>query len=989
MKNVKNAFAKDVSGASMPWALWNWNGEITRADIEDQMAEFIAKGFGGVAIRPGRDMLPVYMSQEFIENFRCALEIAKQNKIAVRFADDLSLIYPGCADGIINKSRKLRAEYLVFEGEVTLPQGVAEGEIPIDPEYEYIAQAIRRGAKATIEVKQVTVPEGKDSFVWKAPGAEWSLLLYKKEPVYGPAGCGTFNVLNQKGVFSYIEDTLETLKSGISEYVQNNTFEGLITEMPALRPGGDAIYWDDDIAVKYKSRYKREFMPMLPALFLELPEAEKLRMQAYSFITDLIAERFTAVLESWAKKYRLSQWVLWPEIGIYKPENALVDAHIPTEPAISTLGLQNLDGSIVNSAVLRAVADANTNRFRRETLTVIGRNRSGIGCGLQDLKREIDLSLFAGPSRIIVDGFYANTEQRSGYRAPHNTAWYSPEWEHAKLLFTYSARAQEMLIGLQRSREVAVLNPSDAIMSDYIPSDVTAANIGLTRFRQTVDALTRLGKGFDIVTEELLLTCQLRVDGSFATTDRIRKGNYQALVVPHASFVTRSLLVYLEKLAVKGTTLVFIDELPKGTFEDGAAASVVTRIEKLSAPRRGSVSVIPAAQLEQPLAGINPDALIMRDTGESADIGVQVYHGEGGRLYMFHNTLENNEQAVTVSLLAEKFFTAIDIATGEMYEIEPQSVERNTARLRLSFTPLQTMFIAATPVKLAPPSPPQGHFNPFALPARSYRIIFKDNWEFEAVTPNVLPLSNWNVRMGISRESGQISHFYETTFEVKELPGSCMVIMNGMSKSNVPFQGVEISINGVRIDERYLDEDSPWLDSIPARMFGKYALCAEIGGDLTKGINRLSIRTTGSAVDPQTLVYPPMVVGYFGITKGSYGLAIDKQAVSAGHESWTKSGYPYMSGRARYSQIFEVPSDYDRLVLRFSNTSGTVYAKINDVDIGMQHWPPMELDVTSYCNVQRNKLQIEVVNTIDNTLRLSGRASGLKGEVYIDVYKMM
>jgi hypothetical protein len=47
----------------------------------------------------------------------------------------------------------------------------------------------------------------------------------------------------------------------------------------------------------------------------------------------------------------------------------------------------------------------------------------------------------------------------------------------------------------------------------------------------------------------------------------------------------------------------------------------------------------------------------------------------------------------------------------------------------------------------------------------------------------------------------------------------------------------------------------------------------------------------------------------------------------------------------------------------------------------------MELDITERCKAPRNDLSVEVVNTLDNALRLSGQPSGLTGEVYVDVYK--
>jgi hypothetical protein len=991
LKNVKNALVKPVGGAVAPWAMWIWNGVITESEIDRQLAALISAGFGGIAIRPGRDMFPVYMSQEFLDGFAHVCEVAHKHKVGVRLADDFSVIWPGGLDGLIGRSRKLQAEYLVFEREIAPAQGETEVEVAVDPAACYMAQAAKRSNKTllTSDVRQVAVPAGKASFKWKSPGPEWRLLLYRKEPVLGPTGVGAPNVLNQKVVFTYMQEVLETLKSAVSKYVPT-TFEGFITEVPALRPGGNAIYWDDDIAVKYKSRYKREFMNQLPALFLDTSSAERVRAQAHVFIANLIAERFAGPLDAWAKKYRLSQWLLWPETAVHKPAGALVDAFVPSEGAFPVVGLQNLDGSLENFALLRAAADVNANQYRRETVTVVGRNRTGAGGGLQDIKREVDMSLLAGPSKIIVDGVYFNTDQRNGYKAPCNPSWYSPEWAYAPLLCAYIARAQEMAAGgMHTSREVAVLHPATAIMGDYSPVAPTAAENGVARFRKTVDALCCYGKGFDVVTEDLLLTCMVRQNGEFATADRIRKGNYQALVVPYAPLVSRSLLVFLEKIATRGTTLVFIDEAPQGTYEDGITANVTLRIQKMTAPRRDNVSVIPPADLEHALASIKPEVAVMRESGESADVGVQVYHGEGGRMYLLHNILDSAEQNIVVDVQAEKFYAAVDCATGEIIEIEPAEVEKNTARLRLSLSPLQTMYIVASATKLSGGAKQHaGDFNPMALPPRSYRIIFKDQWEFESLTPNVLPLFNWNLRMGLRRDSGQISHAYETSFEAKEAAPGCMLIMDSMTHTTAPFQSIEITFNGVRMDDDPKNAPDPQrLEGYPAKIFGGKAQYFDLGAKVTRGMNHLTIRTTGNAIDPQTMLYPPMIAGNFAIVRGAQGLAIDKNPEFAGHDSWTKHGYPYMTGKARYTQTFEVPSDYDKLVLRFAKVSGTVYVKINDVDVGVLHWPPMELDVTQYCNAQRNRLSVEVVNTIDNVLKLSGRPSGLTGEVYIDVYK--
>ncbi|MCL2183573.1 MAG: hypothetical protein FWB85_08910 [Chitinispirillia bacterium] len=993
MKNVKNALAGTLSPTSLPWALWTWNGNISEDEVDAQAEALFAAGFGGIAVRPGRDMRPAYMSEEFLACLGRVLEAARKHKAGVRLADDFSVAWSGCIDDIIGESGKLRAEYLSLDREMAPAPSELEIEVLLDPALKYIAQAVRRINKTIhlSDVRDVLVPAGKTSFRWKAPGPEWRLLLYKLEPAAGPSGVGVMNVLNQKAVQSYIQNKLEVIKSAFSKYVPA-TFEGFITELPALRPGGGAIYWDSDIAVKYKSRYKREFMNQLPAMFLEAPAAERIRSQAYSFIANLIIERFSMVLDTWAKKFRISQWLLWPESAIYRTEGALIDAFVPTEGVLPALGLQNLDGSIENYPLLRAAADVNTNQFRRETVTVVGRSRSGFGASLQDIKREIDASLLAGPSRILIDGFYFNTDRRNTYKAPYNTWRLSPEWQYAPLLCAYSARAQEMIANMHSSREIAVLSPSTAIMGDYTPAAPAAANAGIARFRTAVNALGCLGKGFDVVTEELLLSCTVRQTGEFATADRIRKGNYQALVVPYAPLVTRSLLVFLEKIATKGTTLVFIDEAPKGTCEDGITVNVTQRIARLIAPRRENVYVMPASDLEIALANIKPEATLVRESGESPDTAMQVYHGEGGRLYVLHNVHDTAEQTLIAEIQPDKFYAAVDPITGEITEIEPVEIERSAVRLRITLSPLQTAFILAASAKITgnPKPPEREEFNPFTLPPRSYRIIFKEQWEFEPLSLNVLPLTAWSTKMGMSRLSGQITHLYETVFEAKEPIPKCVFVLDGLSKSSAPQQGLEVMFNGVRIDDilrKNPAETAFGPDCLPIKIFGPRALTFDISGRVMRGLNRISVRTTGSAIDPQTLIYPPIIIGDFAVAKGGHGLAADKHPLMAGHDSWTLHGYPFMTGRAKYCQTFEVPNEYDKLVLRFSKVSGTVYAKINDVDVGVLHWPPMELDVTKYCNVQRNRLEVEVVNNIDNVLNLNGKLSGLTGEVYIDVYK--
>jgi len=138
--------------------------------------------------------------------------------------------------------------------------------------------------------------------------------------------------------------------------------------------------------------------------------------------------------------------------------------------------------------------------------------------------------------------------------------------------------------------------------------------------------------------------------------------------------------------------------------------------------------------------------------------------------------------------------------------------------------------------------------------------------------------------------------------------------------------------------------------------------------------------------DPLAIVYPPLIAGTFSIIKGSAGWIISGLTPMVGHDSWTKYGYPYLSGAGVYKQIFELPGEYNRLVLRFSRVSDTIDVAVNGKPLRILSWQPMEIDITDLCESRRNELKVRVVNTLDNILRMTSRPSGLLGEVFVDVY---
>ena len=1002
-----------------PWAVWIWNLCITKDEIASQMAFFIEKGFGGVAIKAGRDMMPSFLSEEFFALFLFALQTAQRAKIGIRFAEDFSLPWNGAFDSIASKNRHLRAQCLVLEhSEIIHAKTVFEKKIA-DPQNAIVQIGKVENDKVIVsKTKTIPVTPEKDIVSWKALAGSWQVMIFRKKYAADPVCTYVPNAFREQTARSYVETVWEAFKKRFSKFMPL-TFEGFITEVPACLPADNSIPWDDDLVVKYRSKYKKNLIPLLPSLFFNSEAAHvKNRPHVYSFLAQSLHERFTLTLDKWCRKYRLSNWVLSAERPVQKAANMLRDCTAIPLQNFSSVGIQNQEGSDENAGIVRAMADANAKEFRRETITVIGRNRLGNAATLQSLKSEIDQNVLSGPSRIVLDGCFFSIDHRSYIKTPYNPSWYSPGADKLFLLCDYAARVKKLIGPLQLSRQVAILMPSNSIMADYLPSNDEAVRKGMLALHKTMDEMSHLNLDFDIISEEQLFSCSLFSNGEFNTPSKARKGNYQALLIPYSRLVSKNLFVYLEKMASKKSTIVFIDEPPQGTIDDGITPSFTSRVNKIVHSKSGRVYVSPASNLESMLTHIKSVVSVTVQGKKCPDIVASAGSAGSQTVYCLQNRSDSLDYFATVEVSEEKYFYFSDCATGETYEILDVQRKDDTCRINLNFSPRQTYFIIASSQKQAVTPLPKGkrhHINVIGTVQRNYRIVLKDQWQFSPCSLNVLPLAAWNTRIGLSREFGGYSHFYETYFEVKELPSMAVFSLCGVGGACAAIaqgeKSVEVNINGTRVNELGSltpagllslfpppapsqsltgaihapapaeHEHKPCLD-----LFCKNVLCFNVKDSLRKGLNRISIRTLGLVFDPMTITYPPLIAGTFNILKGSNGWVIDTQAPMVGHDSWTKYGYPYMSGCGTYKQVFEIPSDYNRLVLKFSQVSGPVSVALNTTKLGTYTWHPIEMDITDVCESKRNELSVSVMNTIDNIIRMNGRPSGLIGEAYLDVY---
>jgi hypothetical protein len=521
-----------------------------------------------------------------------------------------------------------------------------------------------------------------------------------------------------------------------------------------------------------------------------------------------------------------------------------------------------------------------------------------------------------------------------------------------------------------------------------------------------VHELECIGMDFDIVNEEMLESCSVFTSGEFAPANKIRKGNYRAIIIPQTRIISSGTLAFLEKIAQKNGLIVFIEEAPQGTIEDGNSPSVTSRIKKLFQSKKNNVKVLAYTALES-LTALIPSNPAVSATGKKCpDIFSSHSVMDGMDMFCLHNTSEFQDYFASVEFLEQKNIYVVDCTKGEFFELQETQKKENKSRINLTFLPKQTYFVLASPTKLQTTTLPKGKkplMNSLGGLQRNYCIMLKEQWQFNPASPNILPLANWNTRIGLSRESGGYSLFYEAYFEVRDIPDNCVLALAGaINNMNGGFseKPLEVAINGTKASEVVASVNSATPEPVAGEpntvsadtmqtmqnIFGACTFVYDIKNHIRKGINRISLRTLGVLFDPLAIVYPPLLAGSFSIIKGATGWILSNSYPTVSHDSWTKYGYPYLSGTGIYKQVFELPGEYNRLILRFSKVSDSIDVAINGKPLGILNWHPMEIDITDVCETRRNELTVKVVNTIDNILRMNGRASGLLGEVYVDVY---
>lgn len=427
-------------------------------------------------------------------------------------------------------------------------------------------------------------------------------------------------------------------------------------------------------------------------------------------------------------------------------------------------------------------------------------------------------------------------------------------------------------------------------------------------------------------------------------------------------------------------------------------------------------------QIAEPLlqafrSAFEPDLTVENEDGPVFDV-VHYHYVRDERHFLFLvNTSREQEHSFTVSLPVSGEVEIWEVETGEISSCPVVRGSQAGLEIPLTLPPVGSILLAILPDKQCPHTPLIAADLPIervnnkqavgltAQPGRytvtvgshsgeprvvtaSVRNVpavveLGEEWQFETLKPNVLPLTEW--QMSIENEvtspnSDRNALRFTTTFQADLVPAEARLLLDGIAgekiwqrSTQVPYQ---VLLNGQE------------LAFAPGEYLDHYMYEADLAGLIQEGTNRLEIITEGSLhPEPATLRHPACLIGRFAVGKGRRPRLVAEPGSLTG--PWDKQDYPYYSGIGVYRQPFTLTRTQaqSRLFLEMEPPGDLVEVLINGKSCGVRAWEPWRVEITSAAKVGQNEIELRIANSLQNLLVQEPKPSGLLGPVQIVPYR--
>jgi hypothetical protein len=949
--------------------LWVWNDRVTQEEVESQLADFRAHGIGGVFIHPRPGLITPYLSQEWLDLCRHAVEVGKSLGMKVWIYDENS--YPsGFAGGHVPAE---------------LPESTGKGlklvrAASVPASFSEKPLVVLRKTEAGFDdiTEKALLPEAASKL---GKGDYYIFTVQKATPEPWFGGFTYVDLMDRAVTEKFLAVTLDAYKRAFGNEF-GLTVPGSFQDEAHIGPlmGPDIINFTPSIFDVFQKKWGYDLRPNLSALFEEVGDWRSVRHDFYATTLELF-------IEGWAKPYydycsanglRLTGHYLeheWPGPN-YAPDylGMLAHSHMPGIDCLMNqwqTGPHDQFGNARPPKEIRSIA----NQLGRPRTFSETYGAGGWDLRFIDQKRIADWEFALGVNFINQHLSYMTIMGARKRDHPQSFSYHEPWWPAYRVMADYLGRLSVATSKGEQLNRVLILEPTTTAWMYYAPGPepekLKSIGDGFSGF---LNRLEEAQVEYDLGSEDVLRD-QGRVENQKMA---VGKRAYDLIVLPaQTENLNAPTLELLARYLEAGGRVM---SLSAGLgFVDGRASDKPAQLA--AAHSANWITKPPDEAIPDLIALCAPD--------------IRFSDLEGDRTMFFHQrrVLADAELVFLANISADRAMSGRFIARGKSAEIwDPFTGKVSAYR----FEPAKGYATVSFDL-------PAGGSALFCLrPKKAGRVEEqKFQWgelvpdgelTIEADSANVLTLDHCDLKLGNKVETDL--YFYEAqkkTFQRHGLdrnPWDNAVqyetrildldkfgpdtgfgatfwfdVDAGVDPSTFKFvverpSLYQVSVNGQRVDPI---AGEWWLD----KSFGVFA----IGGNGRSGRNGITLKSSPFTI--HTELEPVYVRGDFALESAAKGFRIvPASPLELG--AWSDQGRPLFAGGVTYSKTYGLSAPEagnERVIVRLGEWRGSVAeVKVDGRSAGFIFAPPFELDISDFIASGPNTVSVTVFGTLKNTL---------------------
>lgn len=703
---------------------WFWNADITEEELKRQIKLMKMEEIGGFFIHPRQGLEIPYLSIEWFEKVRFAVEMAKENNLEVWLYDEYP--YPSGISGgeVAIKNADYIAYILDYKTTIIEEDSSFECVLPwcdivlaraykmIDNKTiwnEYIDLSDYIGIIHTEKIYQesgLTSYNRKrfftgnlaKKFKWTPRKGKWKVFIFYQFPLQDFKYFETFiDPLNKDAVKCFIQTTHEKYKKYLGDEF-GKTIKGIFTDETA--PFGGKIPWSRKMEYLFQEKYKYSITENLPALFDDYGLLkDKIRFDYMNLVVDTFIDSYDRQIQEWCHNNNL---LYVGEKPILRSEQLkFVDI-----PGIDAGHQKAGDKAHIVSTNYRAnpkIASSASFFYEKPYTLCECFHSIGWSTTLQDIKWTFDWLMLQGIDMFVPHAFYYSTDGLRKHDAPPSCFYQMPWWEDMHTVSEYLKTTLSVLKSFERKVDILLLDPICGTFTCLGEKKQLQERLK-NNFHDIQKVL--LSEYIDYYVCDPRLLCEAKVSDGLIS---LGNGKFSILIIPPMLCMEKAIFDNIKRLINNKANVLFSFCLPIENIENVDLKKEFDTLFNINSLEiyQNYLAWVENISLENEnysfIGSMNDfikivnkyykkDIEIITDSQDESDILTTHYIKEDKNYFFFVNTSSKHKTCKIRLMLDKHFDVYIDHLDGSKKRLIAKNVNNENV-LTMNFSPFESCMI--------------------------------------------------------------------------------------------------------------------------------------------------------------------------------------------------------------------------------------------------------------------------------------------------------